>query len=213
MALAEPRLVLIGSPGAETAEVADHLAARLGLPSISMRDAIQSAVRAGSELGDDLRWFMNAEQLPAPELIAAIVQRRLGEPDAVDGFVYWTEFPTLSVMRSMETLGIQAVELVLADAEATRRLTGRRICRGCGKIWRIESLPTFVEGVCDRCGGELFHRDDDAPAAVAHQLSLYHEHSAPVLAHCRAAGLLINVDANRPTEEIVTELTRRLELR
>ncbi|MEU4401293.1 adenylate kinase family protein [Micromonospora orduensis] len=154
---------------------------------------------------------MNAEQLPPPELIAAIVRRRLGEPDAVDGFVYWTEFPTLSVMRSLETVGIHAVELVLADVEATRRLTGRRTCRGCGMIWHIESSPPLVEGICDRCGGRLFHRDDDAPAAVAHQLSVYHTHSAPVLARYRAAGLLISVDATRPTEEIVTELTSRLE--
>ncbi|MFJ6168719.1 adenylate kinase family protein [Micromonospora orduensis] len=211
MALAKARLVLIGSPGTETAEVAGHLAARLGLPSISIRDAIQSAVRTGSERGDELRRFMNAEQLPPPELIAAIVRRRLGEPDAVDGFVYWTEFPTLSVMRSLETVGIHAVELVLANVEATRRLTGRRTCRGCGMIWHIESSPTLVEGVCDRCGSALFHRDDDAPAAVAHQLSVYHEHSGPVLVHCRAAGFLISVDATRPAEEIAAELTGRLE--
>lgn len=191
--------------------MADHLAARLGLPSIAIRDAIQSAVRAGTELGDDLRRFMNAERLPPPELLAAIVRRRLGEPDVVDGFVYWTEFPTLSVMRSLETLGIHTVELVLADAEATRRLTGRRTCRGCGMIWHIDSSPPLVEGVCDRCGGGLFHRDDDAPAAVAHRLSVYHTHCTPVLARYRAAGLLISVDATRPTEEIVTELTSRLE--
>jgi adenylate kinase len=175
-----------------------------------MRDAVQSAVRAGSELGDDLRRFMSAEQVPPLEFVAAIVQRRLGEPDAVGGFVWWTESPVLPLLRSLETLGIQVVELVLADAEATWRLTGRRLCRGCGKVWHVESSPTRVEGVCDRCGSEVFHREDDFPAAVAHQLSVYHKHSAPVLAHYRAAGLLISVDAARPTEEIAAELTSRL---
>ncbi|MEU9828954.1 adenylate kinase family protein [Micromonospora chersina] len=204
------RLVLIGPPGAETAEAADRLAGGLGLPSISNRDAVQSAVRAGSELGDDVRRFMDAEQAPPLKLVAAIVQRRLGEPDAVNGFVYWTESPVPPLPRSLETLGIRVVELVLSDAEATRRLTGRRTCRSCGKTWHVESSPTLIEGVCDRCGSELFHRDDDIPAAVADRLSVYHKHSAPVLAHYRAAGLLIRVDATRPTEEITTELTNRL---
>jgi adenylate kinase len=89
-------------------------------------------------------------------------------------------------------------------------LTGRRMCRGCGKVWHVEWSPTLVEGVCDRCGGELLHREDDFPAAVAHQLSIYHRNSAPVLAHYRAAGLLISVDATGPTEEIATELTSRI---
>ncbi|MFC0507633.1 adenylate kinase family protein [Micromonospora costi] len=210
MALAVTRLVLIGPPGAETAEVAGRLAGGLGLPLISMRDAVQSGMRAGSELRDDLRRFMGAEQVPPLELVAAIVLRRLGEPDVVGGFVWWTESPVLPVLRSLETLMIQMVELVLSDAEATRRLTGRRLCRGCGEVWHVESSPTLVEGVCDRCGSELFHREDDFPAAVAHQLSVYHKHSAPVLAVYRVAGLLISVDATRPTEEIANELTSRL---
>ncbi|MFI7071025.1 adenylate kinase family protein [Micromonospora sediminicola] len=210
MATAVARLALIGPPGAETAEVAYRLAGRLGVPSISMVDAVQSAVRTGSVLGDELRRFMNAGQAPPIELVVAIVRRRLGEPDAVDGFVFWTESPVLAVLRALETSGFHVVELVLADAEAARRLTGRRLCRGCGRVWHVESAPTQVDGVCDRCGSGLVHREDDRPAAVARQLGVHHLHSAPVLARYRFAGSLISVDAARPAEEITTELAGRL---
>ncbi|SBT37256.1 adenylate kinase family protein [Micromonospora auratinigra] len=208
--MAVRRLVLIGPPGAETAEVADRLAGGLGVISTSMLDAVQSAVRAGSQLGDELRRFMNAGQAPPLDLVAATVQRRLGEPDAVGGFVFWSGFPVLPVLRSLEPVGFQLVELVLADAEAARRLTGRRLCRGCGTRWHVESSPTRVDGVCDRCGSGLVHRADDFPAAVAHQLSAYRRQSAPVLARYRLAGSLLSVDATRPPDEIVTELTGRL---
>jgi adenylate kinase len=210
VASAVARLVLIGPPGAETAEVAYRLAGGLGVPSISMVDAVQSAVRAGSKVGDELRRFMNAGQAPPLELVVAIVQRRLGESDAVDGFVFWTEFPALPVLRSLETSGVLVVELVLADAEAARRLTGRRLCRGCGRVWHVESAPTLVDGVCDGCGSGLVHREDDLPAAVARQLSVHHLHSAPVLARYRFAGSLISVDAAQSPEEIATELAGRL---
>jgi adenylate kinase len=204
------RFVLLGPPGAETAAVADHLAARLGLPWISIREAAQSATRAGSELGDELRRFMDAEQLVPVELVAALILRRLNEPDAADGFVFWVAGAPVAlpvVMRSLEPLKISLVELAFADGEATRRLTGRRVCEGCGKIWHIGASRSVEAGVCDWCGGKLFQREDDSPAAVARRLRAYRDSSAPVLAHHRATGRLISVDAARPAEDIAAELS------
>ncbi|MER7283770.1 nucleoside monophosphate kinase [Dactylosporangium sp. NPDC000244] len=209
------RLALFGPPGADTADVADHLAVRLGLLRISMREAAQSATRAGSELGDQLRRFMDAEHSPPDELVAALILRRLGEPDAAGGFVFWaSDAKALPlVVRSLAPLEIQVIELVLADAEATRRLTGRRLCRDCGKLWHIESTQTLDADVCDWCGGELFQRQDDAPATVARRLSAYRERSSPVLEYYRAADRLISVDATCPAEHIAADLTRRIEQR
>lgn len=210
------RLAVVGSPGAETADVASHLADRLELPWVSIRDAAQSATRSGADLGDQLRRFMDAEQLPPDELVAALVLRRLGEPDAADGFVFWASDAPQAlplVVRSLEPLEIQVIELVLSDAEATRRLTGRRMCRDCGKGWHIESAPTLDADACDWCGGELFQRQDDAPAAVARRLSGYRERSSPVLAHYRAAGRLISIDAARPAEHVAAHLAGRIERR
>lgn len=193
--------------------MAAHLADRFEVPWISIWEAVQSATRAGSELGDKLRRFMDAEQPPPDELIAALVVRRLGEPDTASGFVFSaSDAKVLPLMlRSLEPLEIQVVELALADGQATGRLTGRRMCRDCGKVWHIESAPTLDADICDRCGGGLIQRQDDAPAAVARQLSVYHERSSPVLARYREAGRLISVDAARLAQEIAADLTDRID--
>jgi adenylate kinase len=203
---------VLGPPGAETSAVASCLAARFGLPWLSFREAAQSAARAGSELGDQLRRYMDAEQLPPDELVAALTLRRLDEPDATGGFVFCASDGTALplVVRSLEPLEIQVIELVLADADATRRLTGRRLCRDCGKLWHIESAPTLAPDVCDRCDGGLFQRQDDTPATVARRLSAYHERSSPVLAHFLTTGRLLSVDAARPAERVAADLTDRI---
>jgi adenylate kinase len=97
-----------------------------------------------------------------------------------------------------------ALELVLHDDEVVRRLTGRRTCRNCGTIWHIDFDPPAAEGICDRCGGELFQRDDDFPATVRHRLEVYAERTAPLVAYYAAKGLLIGIDATGPID-VVTD--------
>jgi adenylate kinase len=193
------------------AEVAAYLAGQLGLPQITLRDAAQSAVRAGAKLGAALRRYLDTEQVLPPEFIAALVRHRLEEADAAEGFVYSATPPSLPVLRSLEPPDLRVVEMALTDAEATRRLTSRRSCRQCGKSFHVGSAPAAFGNVCNLCNGELFRRADDAPPVVAQRLNAYHEYSRPVLTYYRAQGRLVSVDASRPAPTVATELYETLD--
>jgi adenylate kinase len=94
------------------------------------------------------------------------------------------------------------LELVVDDDEVIRRLSGRRTCRGCGKIWHIEFDPTSKENVCDRCGSELFQRDDDKAETIAERLREYADKTAPLVDYYGARGVLVGIDATGPVEDI-----------
>jgi adenylate kinase len=94
------------------------------------------------------------------------------------------------------------MELVVDDDEVVRRLAGRRTCRGCGRIWHLDFDPSTEAGVCDRCGGELFQRDDDREATIRHRLEVYAEQTAPIVSYYADRGLLVGVDATGPVEDI-----------
>jgi adenylate kinase len=140
-----------------------------------------------------------------------MVRERLAEPDAGDGFLL-DGFPRnvaqAEVLDDMLVgLGVKidvVLELVVDNDEVIRRLSGRRTCRGCGKIWHVEFDPTAVEGVCDRCGGELFQRDDDKPDTIATRLEVYAEQTAPLVDFYAAQGKLVGIDATGPVEDVTS---------
>jgi len=96
------------------------------------------------------------------------------------------------------------LELVVDDDEVIRRLSGRRQCRGCGKIWHVEFDATSKEGVCDRCGGQLYQRDDDKPEVIAERLRVYSRDTAPLVDYYGAQGKLVGIDATGPVEDVTT---------
>lgn len=184
------------------------LAARLGVPLLSVRDAAQAAVRDGSDLGAELLWYLRSGRLPPDNVLATLVRRRLTAPDTASGFVYRGHPGPPPVLRMLETLGVRPVELALPETEAIRRLTGRRTCRGCAGIGYVEPTSPPAEQRCVRCGGELFRRPDDEPAVVAERLATYRRDADPVLTDYRARGLLVSVDARQPVEDVVAEVLR-----
>jgi adenylate kinase len=97
------------------------------------------------------------------------------------------------------------------DDEVIRRLSGRRTCRGCGKIWHVEFDPTKAEAECDRCGGELFQRDDDKPDTVAERLRVYADQTAPLVDYYGGQGKLVGIDATGPVEDVTQRASDALE--
>ena len=106
------------------------------------------------------------------------------------------------------------LELVVDDDEVVRRLSGRRTCHRCGTIWHVDFDPPTREGICDRCGGDLFQRDDDLPETVRHRLEVYAEQTAPLISFYATRGILIGIDATGPVDDITDralEALRRYE--
>jgi adenylate kinase len=203
------RLVLVGPPGAGKGTQAEFIAERFGIPKISTGDIFRSNVTGGTDLGTLAKKYMDAGDLVPDEVTNAMVRDRLGEPDASAGFLL-DGFPRNvaqayeldGMLNDMGTeLGV-ALELVVDTDEVVLRLSGRRTCRNCKHVHHIEYDPPQVEGVCDRCGGELFQREDDKAETVRHRLEVYAEQTAPLIEFYATRGQLIGIDAMGTVDEV-----------
>ena len=203
------RLVLVGPPGAGKGTQAEFIAAHLAVPKISTGDIFRENVAQGTPLGRAARRYMDSGHLVPDEITINMVRDRLSEPDATDGFLL-DGFPrTVPQAVALDKLladlgtGLDVVlELVVDDDEVIRRLSGRRTCRGCGKIWHVDFDPPSREGICDRCGGELFQREDDGAETVAERLRIYARDTAPLIDYYGAQSKLVGIDATGPVEDV-----------
>ncbi|WP_322747173.1 MULTISPECIES: adenylate kinase [unclassified Frankia] len=203
------RLVLVGPPGAGKGTQAAFIAQARSIPKISTGDIFRANVREGTDLGVLAKRYMDAGDLVPDEVTIAMVRNRLAEEDAAKGFLldgFPRNVPQAEVLgQLLEGMGTRldvVLELVVDDDEVVRRLSGRRTCRNCGHIWHVDFDPPAVEGVCDRCGGELFQRDDDRSDTVRHRLEVYAEQTSPLVAYYAAKGLLIGLDATGPVDNV-----------
>ncbi|MET8232605.1 adenylate kinase [Micromonospora sp. NPDC005298] len=205
------RLVLVGPPGAGKGTQAEFIAAHLSVPKISTGDIFRSNVTQGTPLGVEAKRYMDAGELVPDEVTINMVRDRLAEPDASEGFLL-DGFPRTTpqaaaldkLLADLGTALDLVLELVVDDDEVIRRLSGRRTCRGCGKIWHVEFDATSRDGICDRCGAELFQRDDDKPETIATRLREYSEKTAPLVDYYGAQGKLVGIDATGPVEDVTT---------
>lgn len=203
------RLVLVGPPGAGKGTQAEFIAAHLAVPKISTGDIFRANVSQGTPLGVEAKRYMDAGKLVPDEVTINMVRDRLAEPDAGEGFLL-DGFPRTTpqaaaldkLLADLGTALDLVMELVVDDDEVIRRLSGRRTCRGCGKIWHVEFDAPSVEGLCDRCGGELFQRDDDKAETIAERLREYGLKTAPLVDYYGAQGKLVGIDATGPVEDV-----------
>jgi adenylate kinase len=203
------RLVLVGPPGAGKGTQAEFIAAHLSAPKISTGDIFRANVSRGTPLGLEAKRYMDAGGLVPDEVTINMVRGRLTESDAADGFLL-DGFPrtvpqavALDKMLTDTGGGLDLVlELVVEHDEVIRRLSGRRTCHGCGKIWHVEFDAPAQAGVCDRCGGELYQRDDDKPETISERLRVYSRDTAPLIDHYGAQGKLVGIDATGPVEDV-----------
>ncbi len=203
------RLVLVGPPGAGKGTQAEFVASHLSVPKISTGDIFRANVQLGTALGVEARRYMDSGQLVPDEVTINMVRDRLAEADAGDGFLldgFPRTVPQASALdKLLADLGVGldvVLELVVDDDEVIRRLSGRRTCRGCGKIWHVTFDPPIHEGVCDRCGSELYQRDDDKADTVAERLRVYARDTSPLVTFYGAQCKLVGIDATGPVEDV-----------
>jgi adenylate kinase len=203
------RLVLVGPPGAGKGTQAQFIASHFAVPKISTGDIFRANVSEGTDLGLEAKKFMDAGDLVPDEVTIGMVQDRLLHEDTAEGFLL-DGFPrtvhqaeVLDEMLSLYRAVLDVVlELVVDDEEVVRRLSGRRTCRRCGHVWHQDFDPPAAEGTCDRCGGELFQRDDDSEVTIRHRLVVYADQTSPLIGYYGDRGLLRGVDATGPVEDV-----------
>jgi adenylate kinase len=211
------RLVLVGPPGAGKGTQAEFIAANLAVPKISTGDIFRANVTLGTPLGIEAKRYMDGGQLVPDEVTINMVRERLAEGDAGDGFLldgFPRTVPQASALdKLLADLGVGldlVLELVVDDDEVIRRLSGRRTCRGCSKIWHIVFDTPQLEGVCDRCGGVLYQRDDDKAETVSERLRVYARDTSPLVDFYGAQGKLVGIDATGPVEDVTVRATDAL---
>jgi adenylate kinase len=203
------RLVLVGPPGAGKGTQAQFIASHFAIPKISTGEIFRANVSEGTELGVEARKYMDAGDLVPDEVTIGMVEDRLGHGDAQSGFLL-DGFPrtvrqaeVLDALLEPMTSPLDVVlELVVDDDEVVRRLSGRRTCHQCGHVWHLDFDPPGTEGICDRCGGELFQRDDDSEDTIRHRLEVYVDQTSPLIGYYGDKGLLRGVDATGPVEDV-----------
>ena len=203
------RVVLVGPPGAGKGTQAQFISSSLSIPKISTGDIFRYNVSSGTDLGRQAKAFMDRGDLVPDEITIAMVNSRLQEGDAQLGFLldgFPRNVPQAETLKKMlaewDTKLDIVLELVVDDDEVVRRLSGRRTCRKCGRIWHVVFDPPDRHGRCDDCGGELFQRDDDHEDTIRHRIDVYQQQTRPLIAFYADEGTLLGIDATGPVEEI-----------
>jgi len=201
-------LILIGPPGAGKGTQARWLVERLGVPQISTGDLLRAARQAGTELGRRSGVYMSQGSLVPDDLVLELVAERLQQPDCEKGFLldgFPRTIPQAEALDAELRAYRRKVEFVVAlevpDESVVKRLSGRRTCGTCGRIWQLAFDPPPSPDKC-ACGGALVQRDDDKEETIRNRLRVYHEQTSPLLAYYERKGVLRRVPGDGKPEDV-----------
>lgn len=211
------RILLMGPPGAGKGTQAEKLTEILNIPHISTGDMFRKAIKEQTALGKEAKSFMDKGELVPDEVTVGIVGDRIKEEDCKNGFLL-DGFPRTvkqadALGEILKDLGIKldsVVNVEVPSEELIGRLTGRRICKSCGATYHMIFNPSKVELVCDKCGGDLYQRDDDTEETAKNRLLVYEKQTAPLLEYYNNTGLLVNINGNQSMDDVLKEILKVL---
>ena len=203
------KLILLGAPGAGKGTQAEIISETLHIPTISTGNIIREALKSGTEMGLKAKEYMDTGRLVPDDVVIGIIQERLAKPDCANGFIL-DGFPrTIPQAEALDRMSIEidrVIDIEVADEEIARRVSGRRVCPGCGASYHVDYKKPAVENVCDHCGDTLVQRKDDHPDTVRERLRVYHEQTEPLKGYYAASGKLFIVEGQEEVAD-TTKLT------
>jgi adenylate kinase len=211
-------VILLGPPGSGKGTQAQKMTERYNIPQISTGDILRGAVKERTPLGVEAQGYMDQGRLVPDEVVVGIVRDRLKASDCAEGFIL-DGFPrTLpqagaldATMQELKRTIDHVVSIEVDKEELLKRLTGRRTCRTCGAMYHLIFDPPTRDGICDKCGGELYQRDDDQEKTIRERLQVYEEQTAPLIAYYREKKLLRTINGVGEIEEIFRAIVKAIE--
>ncbi|MGA9288129.1 MAG: adenylate kinase [Anaerobacillus sp.] len=210
-------LVLMGLPGVGKGTQAEKIVDKYGIPHISTGDMFRAAIKEGTPLGLKAKEYMDSGNLVPDEVTIGIVRERLGKDDCGKGFLL-DGFPRTvaqadaleEILSDLDKKLDYVVNIAVEEDQLMQRLTGRRVCRNCGATYHAVFNPPKEEGVCDKCGGELYQRDDDKEETVRTRLEVNKQQQQPLLTFYEGKGYLKTIDGNRDINEVFEDVDQLL---
>ena len=197
------KLILLGAPGAGKGTQAEILCEKLGIPTISTGKILRAAIKEGTQLGLEAKSYMDAGKLVPDEVVIGLIKEKLASDACKNGFIL-DGFPrSIPQAEALDAMGIKmdvVLSLEVADEKIVERMSGRRVCH-CGASYHVAYLPPKTEGICDKCGAELYIRDDDAEATVRKRLDTFHAQTEPLKDYYGAKGILVTVQGREEVED------------
>ncbi|HRZ40434.1 MAG TPA: adenylate kinase [Candidatus Omnitrophota bacterium] len=212
------RIVLLGPPGAGKGTLAGLIKEEYGVLHVSTGDILRAEMKSGSDLGNEMKKYVESGALVPDEVVTRIVAKKLKELDLTQGIMFdgfpRTKQQAQDLDRILKELGfpIEATLFMEVDLPVIiQRLTGRRVCKDCGAVYHLTNMPSKKAGVCDSCGGQLYQRADDNEETIRNRMDVYMSNTAPVIDYYEDQGKLRRVDASQKTETVVKALSDILE--
>lgn len=198
------KMVFLGPPGAGKGTLAAMASKRLGVPHISTGDLFRAAIKNETELGKKVKSILAEGSLVPDDLTISLVKERLSLADARNGWIL-DGFPR-TVVQAEALQSIDKVDLVVnfdvQDETILFRLTGRRVCRNCGRIYHISTMPPAASGVCDTCGGPLYTRPDDHEESIKTRLAAYRDQTEPLIQWYGNLDRLVTIDGSGSPDSV-----------
>ncbi|GAK43043.1 adenylate kinase [Paenibacillus urinalis] len=210
-------ILFMGPPGAGKGTQAEAIVNEFGIPHISTGDAFRLAIKQGTPIGIKAKEYMDQGKLVPDDVTIGIVEERLQQPDCEKGFLL-DGFPrTISqaealdgILERLNTGLDHVINLKVDRNKLLARLTGRRLCKNCGSTYHVVFNPPKQEGICDKCGGELYQRSDDNEESVGTRLDEYINKTAPLLTFYENKGLLRQIDGEQEIHAVSQEIVSLL---
>lgn len=211
------RIILMGPPGAGKGTQAEYLVEHYNIPHISTGDMFRAAIKNQTQLGLKAKEYMDSGALVPDEVTIGIVAERLAQADCANGFLL-DGFPRTvaqadalsKILNDLNTALDGIINIEVDEKTLLERLTGRRICEQCGATYHTVFNPPTQEGICDKCGGELYQRSDDNLETAQNRLKVYNAQTEPLIAYYSEQGLLKRIQGDQPIEQVFRDIVNVL---
>ncbi|MCK9170862.1 MAG: adenylate kinase [Treponema sp.] len=203
--------IFLGPPGAGKGSLAVKVANDYKIPHISTGDIFRAAIKNQTELGKKVKSIIDSGGLVSDDITCALVKERLEQDDVKNGFIL-DGFPrTIPQAEAFTNIckDVTVVNFVIKDEIVIKRLSTRRVCRKCGENYNVLTMPPKKEGICDKCGGELYQRDDDKQESILHRMDVYREQTEPLIDFYRKRGELTDIDGATQTDQLLADFKKK----